>query len=1205
MKYDYILGLDIGISSVGWAMLALNEENKPYRIINAGSRIFSPGEVEKTGASRAQARRETRGSRRLIRRREFRLDRVRNLLYEEGYLSGNVTSNVVSIINNELTEIYIKMINNYYREHETNPYKLKVEALDRKLSNDELAIILVHYAKKRGYKSNREDKSENDTGKVLSAIDANKDIMAEKKYRTISEMLIKDEKFSKKIKNSPNNYQMSVENEDYLKEINFVLDTQIKFGTINEEFKNKYLKIYNSRRSYAKGPGGNSKYGGNLIERMVGKCKFDNQPRAPKYAYSSELFVALSKLVNLRYKESDGEYKSLIGAEITKIVDLAKNKTQVTYLDVQKVIGQDIKIKDLSLNIKEFKKVIEDLHKALDIPSSEKINIKELNEDDTKKYLKLYNEQLMSKNFIQLKGYHDLRKAITKSFGKEEWNNISSNISALDDLVLFSTNYKDNSDIINAIKNSPNLDDKYADNNFVKLLENYKDHLMLSTDIIRKLIPIMEQGKTYDKAMEELGYNHYNLTENIEKKSLLVPISKCDNITNQRVIRSLTQSRKVINAIIKKYGTPKVINIETARELAKTMDERNKIAKAQAERQGDNERIRQELFEKGFFTDPRKITSTDILKYKLWTEQKEYCPYSLKKITLDDIYVNNLVQIDHILPYSRTFNDNYLNKTLVFTKYNQEKGNKTPFEWIGNGLKWEEYKSFINSLTISPLKKENYLLKDLSLDVEREMREQNLNDTKYISKELYSLIKAYLDVPNVNVYQGAITAKLRARWGFNRLTHSYISETYNMPSEMKQGIQKDRDNHLHHAMDAIVIASMTKSLQNKITLYEKFSRYIDGLTKNMLLNLNSDELKETIGEFYDDETGEVKEIDLKEYLKKQFAANNITFLNHDIGRLKFPVPYETFVEEAKIRVYERNEEILKFKLKGLGTYTNEELKKVHVLTPSFAKSKISGAMHKDTLVGLKQFNNDDSNITYKTSRIPIEKVTPKNLESLIKCNPSGGTKDIYEAIHEWLGSSSKGEDALKEHNGKYPVSKNDKENKEIKRVKIYEEYKNTGHNIRNANVEKGDIYRIVIYKSKNKEDSKLYAVGLDIFDIKKIEKYNAGKLKCDFNLKLEYGQGSNFIIKPYKDIVDNFEEYIILNKNDLIKIICGENSTIAYVCGYSGGQLEVKSTIGDGYDLVGKNNVFNNLIGRYFKTISAIDDIKKLSINTLGEISGI
>ena len=245
------------------------------------------------------------------------------------------------------------------------------------------------------------------------------------------------------------------------------------------------------------------------------------------------------------------------------------------------------------------------------------------------------------------------------------------------------------------------------------------------------------------------------------------------------------------------------------------------------------------------------------------------------------------------------------------------------------------------------------------------------------------------------------------------------------------------------------------------------------------------------------------------------------------------------------------------------------------------------------------------NITYKTSRIPIEKVTPKNLESLIKCNPSGGTKDIYEAIHEWLGSSSKGEDALKEHNGKYPVSKNDKENKEIKRVKIYEEYKNTGHNIRNANVDKGDIYKIIIYKSKNKEDNKLYAVGLDIFDIKKIEKYNADKLKNDFNLKLEYGQGSNFIMKKYSEVLSEYEEYIVLVKNDLIKITCGSKSSIVYVNSCANGQLELKSPLGDGYDIIGDQNIFNEIVKNYKKTISTIDNIQKLSINTLGEISGL
>ena len=269
MKYNYILGLDVGISSVGWGLLALDENDVPYKIIDVGSRIFSPGEVEKTGDSKAKERREKRGARRVVRRREFRLDRVRNLLYENNFLTGNVTGDLVSIRKEELTEIYNNMINNYYKENNTNPSKLKVEALDRKLSKEELSIILVHYAKKRGYKSNRESASEKDSGKVLNAIKENISLMKDKNYRTISEMYIKDEKFKDKIKNSPENYKVSVTNEMYLDEINKVLDSQIKFGLIDNKFKEEYLKIYSSRRHYSEGPGYYYEYdeNGNRLER--------------------------------------------------------------------------------------------------------------------------------------------------------------------------------------------------------------------------------------------------------------------------------------------------------------------------------------------------------------------------------------------------------------------------------------------------------------------------------------------------------------------------------------------------------------------------------------------------------------------------------------------------------------------------------------------------------------------------------------------------------------------------------------------------------------------------------------------------------------------------------------------------------------------------------------------------------------------------
>ena len=429
MKKDYIFGLDIGISSVGWGLLELDDNNNPYKIIDVGSRIFTPGEVEKTGDSRAKERREKRGARRIARRREFRLDRVKNLLYENGYLKGNINSNIVSEKNEELSIIFNNMINNYYNGKNINPYILKVEALDRKLTDEELSIILVHYAKKRGYKSNREEASDKESGKVLTAIKENEKIMKDNNYRTISEMYIKDDKFKNKIKNSPNDYKISVTNEMYLEEINKVLDSQIKFGLITDNFKNQYLEIYNSRRSYAKGPGGNSPYGGDLIERMTGKCNFDGNPRAPKRAFSSEIYVALTKLVNLKYKVNDGEYIKLSEKEIKNIIEKAKEKKSISYKDLTKMIGNNIDFKDLTLSKKEYIKLIEELKKKLNIKKDTKININELSSEDKELYNKLYNDKLLSKTLIELKGYHTLKDSVIKAYSKDIWDEVKDRLN--------------------------------------------------------------------------------------------------------------------------------------------------------------------------------------------------------------------------------------------------------------------------------------------------------------------------------------------------------------------------------------------------------------------------------------------------------------------------------------------------------------------------------------------------------------------------------------------------------------------------------------------------------------------------------------------------------------------------------------------------------------------------------------------------------
>ena len=1212
--YDnkYIVGLDIGISSVGWALLALDENDNPYRIIDVGSRIFTPGE-EASGDSKAKARREKRGARRVARRREFRIDRVRNLLYENNYLKGNINEdNVVSEKNLELTKIFNDMITEYYKENNTNPYILKTEALNRKLTNEELSIILVHYTKKRGYKSNREEgTNDKDAGKVLSAIKENEKIMKDNHYETVSEMYIKDSKFKNKIKNGPGDYKVSVTREMYEDEINKVLDSQIKFGLIDNKFKEEYLNIWKSQRHYSEGPGYyyeyidgkkeklRSPYGGNLIERMVGKCIFDDNPRAPKRAPSSEIYVGLSKLINLRYKVDDKEYISLTKEQIKEILELSKDKNEVKYSLISKVIGNDnIKFKSLQLSKKEYIKVIDELKKKLDIPKDKRVDINSLTSKEKELYDELYNKALYSKTLFELNGYHELRKVFEKCYGKEEWDNIKDNIDMLDELARLCTNYKTNDDIKSCIENSVIIPNKYSDMEFIEKLPNFKDHLMLSTELIKKLIPIMLEGKRYDEAMEALNYSHSDIYGNKTKHDLLLPINSVSSIRNQRVIRSLSQARKVLNAIIKKYGSPKIINIETAKELAKTKDERREIEKYQLERKAENDKTKQLLVELGIFTSIDKITSNDLLKYRLWKEQKECCGYSGKKIKIEELFDKNVVQIDHILPYSRTFNDNYLNKTLVFTKENQDKRERTPFEWFGNTDRWDKYESFINSLAIPLKKKDNYLMRNLDFDTARAMRDQNLNDTKYISKELASIIKAYLNVEKVNMYSGSLTAKLRARWGFNRLTHSYISKNYIMPNDMKEDIKKDRDNHLHHAMDALVIASITPSLEQKITLYEKFSRYIDGLTEKQLNNLTEQEIKEYDGIFYNDETGEVDDVSFRKYAREELLKKHITYGKHDIARLEFPLPYEKFDDEAKLRVYEQNLDVLKWNLKEFNTYTNKDIENVRVLTPSLAKPKISGQMHEETYYGTVK--DKDNVIIYKTLRTPLTKVKRKDLETIP--DRLSGSKDIYNALVEWFGDKENGADALKANNGKYPINPNDKEQKEIKKIKLYSPYKNTGHMVNGSNVEKGGIYQIDVLKSKDKTDDRLYFVAYDLFDLKKVSNNKID----DLNVKLEYGQGINYVIMTYKDMLKKYDIMLKLNKNDLIRVKNKEDKeSIGYVVGCSSGKLEIKSKLGDGYDLFGGINLFEKQIDRYQITVSTIKSIDKVSINLLGEISGL
>lgn len=173
---NYSLGLDIGITSVGWSVINLDKN----RIEDLGVRIFNTAENPKDGASLAMPRRLARGRRRLLRRKAYRIKRVKNLISETEMLSKEE-------LNNLYTDNYL-----------LNVWEARVNGLDYFLTREEWARVLINFCKRRGFKSNRKNESKDkETGELLASINSNLENMRAVNARTIGEFIYKKVKFTK------------------------------------------------------------------------------------------------------------------------------------------------------------------------------------------------------------------------------------------------------------------------------------------------------------------------------------------------------------------------------------------------------------------------------------------------------------------------------------------------------------------------------------------------------------------------------------------------------------------------------------------------------------------------------------------------------------------------------------------------------------------------------------------------------------------------------------------------------------------------------------------------------------------------------------------------------------------------------------------------------------------------------------------------
>ncbi len=766
----YAIGLDIGIASVGWAAVGLDINERPYTILGMGSRIFTAAENPKTGASLAAPRREARSMRRRLRRQRHRNERIRGLMLRSGLLT-----------NEELEQLFEGPL--------SDVYALRVDALDRQLTNTEFARVLIHISQRRGFRSNRKGGASKEDGELLAATKANAERMAAAGYRTVAEMLVKDATFKDHRRNKGGEYLTTVTRAMIEDEVNHIFEAQRKFGNAHasEEFQTEYKEILLSQRSFDEGPGGKSPYGGNQIENMIGKCTFfPEEPRAAKACYTFQYFELLQKVNHIRLKEiGSSTEEPLSDWERKQLVELAKKVDGLTY---------------------------ERIRKELCIPNSKAFTGIRYTEDNPEKKEKLKC----------MRSWHEMRKALDK-VGKDRINELSA--EQLDAIGTVLSIYKTSEKI------RAGLAAKGIPADVIDALDNaglsFKKFGHLSLKALKMIIPGLEQGLTYDAACAAAGIDHRAHNNTDGKSMLLHPKAEdYEDITSPVVKRAVAQTIKVINAIIRKRGcSPTYINIELARELSLSFKDRDKASKRMEENRARNEKLVEKIKE---LYHKQLPSGMDIMKLKLYELQQGVCAYSMKNIDAERLFEPNYVEIDHIIPYSRCFDDSLNNKVLVLAKENREKGNRLPLEYL-EGTRRENFKVWAER---QPWRKRQNLLRETyTKDDEQKFKERNLQDTKYMASFLMNYIKDNLafapskewEKKHVTSVNGSVTSYLRKRWNITKIRE---------------------DGDLHHATDAIVIACVTRKMIDGMSQYSKWSETRYSQTESgMIVDKRTGEVK--------------------------------------------------------------------------------------------------------------------------------------------------------------------------------------------------------------------------------------------------------------------------------------------------------------------------------------------------------------------------
>lgn len=351
------------------------------------------------------------------------------------------------------------------------------------------------------------------------------------------------------------------------------------------------------------------------------------------------------------------------------------------------------------------------------------------------------------------------------------------------------------------------------------------DYGNLSSKALRRILPHLQAGLTYDKACEEAGYRHSarSLTrEELDRKPLAERLENLpkNSLRNPVVEKILNQMVNVVNAICQAHGRPDEIRIELARELKKTAKEREDMTKAINRSAKENEAYRDVLRKEFGIQHPSR---NDVLRYRLYLELKDndfHTLYTNTYIPREKLFSKEF-DVEHIIPQALLFDDSFANKTLEARQANLDKGSRTALDYVEQtqgeeGL--DHYRKRVEDLygrgVITRSKRDKLLMR---LDeIPKDFIQRDLRDTQYIARRAKEMLEGM--VRRVVATTGSVTDRLREDWQLVNVMQELNWDKYEAKGLVETYPDKDgrpvrrikdwtkRNDHRHHAMDALTIA---------------------------------------------------------------------------------------------------------------------------------------------------------------------------------------------------------------------------------------------------------------------------------------------------------------------------------------------------------------------------------------------------------------